>query len=183
MKTGEIYEAEIEHHGRRGRQAGRVLATLVGAAALLVGAFLTWVPGRTGDKLTDRALVQPNFGAQGDLVKAVGGLSILIALVALLGLVDRTGWLTRLAGGAGLVVFVMFGVQAYRFYGHDLGTEADRFGSGTWLVLAGAAVLLFGGFLGARMVRVPVTPRPERPARSTKPRTRTRTRTRAGGAV
>lgn len=155
MATGEIYEAEVDRNGRGGHQAGRVLATLLGAGALVVAAFLDWIPGHAGDKLTDKALVQTTFAAQNDLVKAVGGLCILIALVALVGLVDRTGWLTRLAGAASLVVFVMFGVQAYRFYGHDLGTAAGRLQSGAWLTLAAAVVLLLGGFLGARVVRVP----------------------------
>jgi hypothetical protein len=153
--TDEIYEAEVDRGS--GRQAGRVVATLIGAAALVAGAFLEWIPGGTGDKLTDKALVQTGFAAQSDLIKAVGGLSILIALVALLGLVDRTGWITRLTGAASLVLFVMFGVQAYRFYGHDLGTAADHLRAGAWLTLGAAVVLLIGGFLGSRVVRVPTT--------------------------
>lgn len=161
MTSSEIYEAELER-GQGARQAGRILATLIGAAALLIGAFADWIPGRTGDKFTDKALVQPDFAGQGDLVKAVGGLCILIALVALVGLVDRTGWLTRLAGATSLVVFVMFGVQAYRFFGNDLGTAADHLRIGAWLVLAGAVVLLIGGFLGAKVVRVPTAVEVER---------------------
>jgi hypothetical protein len=154
MTAHEIYEAEVDGN-TAARQAGRIIATLIGAAALIGGAFMTWIPNRTGDKITDKALVQTDFTGQGDLMKAVGGLSILIALVALVGLVDRTGWLTRLAGAASLVVFVMFGVQAYRYYGRGLGTVADNLRPGAWLVLAAAAVLLIGGFLGARVVRVP----------------------------
>lgn len=150
--AGQVYESETG-----GRQAGRVLATLIGAAALVVGAFQHWVPYRTGDKLSVRALVETGFDAQADLVKTVGGLSILIALVALIGLVDRTGWLTRLAGAAALVVFVMFAVQAYRTFGHDLGTAASDAGAGAWLALAAGVVLLAGGFLGARTVSVPAS--------------------------
>ena len=149
----EIYTAEADRNG--GRQAGRVLATLIGAAALVVGAFLGWVPGRTGDELTDKALVQADFAAQHSLVAAVGGVSILIALVALFGLVDRSGWLTRLTGAASLVLFVMFGVQAYRFYGHDFGTAVGDLRPGAWLVLGAAVVLLIGGFLSGGVVRVP----------------------------
>lgn len=153
MTTGRIYEAEVRHDSP-GRQAARVIATLVGAVLLIVGAFLDWVPFRTGDELTDKALVQADFSAQSNIVEAVGGLCVLIALVALIGLADRTGWLTRLAGAAALVLFVMFAVQAYRFFGHDFGTAVGRLQPGPWLVLSAAVVLLAGGFLGGRAVRV-----------------------------
>lgn len=152
MTTGRIYEAEVRRDSPA-RQAGRVIATLVGAALLIIAAFLDWVPFRTGDQLTDKALVQADFTAQSDIVEAVGGLCVLIALVALIGLADRTGWVTRLAGAASLVLFVMFAVQAYRFYGQDFGTAVGRLQSGPWLVLTAAIVLLVGGFLGGRSVR------------------------------
>jgi len=150
------YQAEVETGGH-GRQAWRLLSTLVGAAALVVGAFLDWVASRTGDKLTIKALVQTDFGDRSDIVRTVGGLSILIALVALVGLVDRTGWLTRLAGAAAVVVFVMFAIEAYRFYGSDLGTAVHHLRAGAWLQLGGGFVLLIGGFFGAATVtKVPL---------------------------
>jgi hypothetical protein len=150
----EPYDAEVE--AGPGHQVGRLLATLIGVALLVVGAFLNWAPSHTGDKLTVKALVQPNFGGESDLVRTVGGFAILIALVALIGLVDRTGWLTRLAGAAALVVFVMFGIEAYRFFGHDLGTAVHDVRVGAWLLLIGGVVLLIGGFFGSRtVVKVP----------------------------
>jgi hypothetical protein len=153
----EAYEADVETGGP-GRQVGRLLATLIGVALLVVGAFLPWTPAHTGDKLTVKALVQPDFGAQPDLVRTVGGISILISLVALIGLVDRTGWLTRLAGAAALVVFVMYAVEAYRVFGHDFNTAVHDVRAGAWLLLAGGVVLLIGGFFGARtVVGVPAT--------------------------
>ena len=144
-------EAEIETGGA-GRQVVRLLATLVGAALLVVGAFLDWTPSRTGEKLTIKALVQTNFGGQGDIVKTVGGLGILIGLVALIGLVDRTGWITRLAGAVSLVVFVMFGIEMFRSVGNHLGTAAGDVRLGAWLALAAGLVLLIGGFFGSHVV-------------------------------
>lgn len=150
------YQAEIETGGH-GRQAWRLLLTFVGAGALVVGAFLHWVVFRTGDKLTIKGLVQTDFGGSADIVKTAGGLSILIALVALIGLVDRTGWLTRLAGAAAVVAFVMFAIEVYRFYGNDLGTAAGHLRTGAWLLLGGGLVLLLGGFFGAATVtKVPL---------------------------
>jgi hypothetical protein len=153
----EAYKADVETGGT-GRQLGRLGATLLGVAVTLVAAFTQWIPARTGDKLTVKALVQPNFGPSGDIVKTVGGVSVLIALIALGGLVDRTGWLTRLAGAAGLVVFVLFGIEAYRFYGDDLGTAVQHMHVGAWLLLGGAVVLVLAGILGSHtVVGVPAT--------------------------
>ena len=153
----QVHEAEIETGGA-GRQVGRLLATLVGVALLVVGAFLDWAPSRTGDKLTIKALVQTDLAGQGDLVKTVGGLSILIGLVALIGLVDRTGWITRLAGAASLVVFVMFAIEVFRFVGNHLNTAASDVKLGAWLTLAAGIVLLIGGFFGSHVVTgVPAT--------------------------
>jgi hypothetical protein len=120
----EAYQADVETGGP-GRHLGRLLATLLGVAVTLVAA---------------------------DIVKTAGGLTVLIALVALVGLVDRTGWLTRLAGTAGLVVFVLFGIQCYRFYGHDLGTAAQHMQPGAWLLLVGGVVLLVAGIFGSHVV-------------------------------
>ncbi|HWG26176.1 sugar:proton symporter [Actinospica sp.] len=160
------YEAEVETGGP-GRQVGRLLATLLGVALLVVGAFLDWVPSHTGDKLTIKALVQPDFAGESDLVRTVGGLSVLIALVALAGLVDRTGWLTRLAGAAALAMFVMFAVEAYRVFGHDFNTAVHDVRVGAWLQLVGGVVLLIGGFLGARVVSVPAAvEEPSAPSRT-----------------
>jgi hypothetical protein len=152
-----IREADIETGGT-GRQVLRLLATLVGAALLVVGAFLDWAPSRIGDKLTIKALVQTDLSGQSDIAKTVGGLAILIALVALIGLVDRTGWITRLTGAASLVVFVMFGIELFRVVGNHLGTAAGDVRTGAWLALAAGIVLLIGGFFGSHVVAgVPAT--------------------------
>ncbi|MBR7839129.1 hypothetical protein KDL01_38055 [Actinospica durhamensis] len=163
--TGAAKEAELES-GHPARQVVRMAMTLIGVVALVAGAFVDWVAQRVGDDMSLKALVATGFPARGDFVKTVGALTILIALVGLLALVDRTGWLTRLAGAAALVVFVMFAVQAYRTYGHDMGTAYHHTRAGAWLLLGGGAVLLIGGFFGARVVTVPATVKTERGKRS-----------------
>ncbi|HTJ71799.1 MAG TPA: sugar:proton symporter [Actinospica sp.] len=147
------YETEVETGP--GRQIGRLLATLIGVALLVVSAFTDWTPSLTGDRLDIRALVRADFAAQSDFVRTVGGVSVLIALVALIGLVDRTGWLTRLAGAAALIVFVLYAIEAYRVFGHDFGTAVGDLRTGAWLQFAGGVVLLIGGYLGSRVAVVP----------------------------
>jgi hypothetical protein len=157
----EAYEAEIETGGA-GCQAGRLIATLFGVGALVGAAFLKWTSSVTGDKLTLRALVSTDLGTQSDFMRTVGALSILIGLVAVIGMVDRTGWLTRLAGAAALVVSVMFAIATFRANGNSLGTALhhdSHLGSG--LELVGALVLLIGGFLGSRVVHVAKVAEPE----------------------
>jgi len=136
--------------------SGRVLASVLAVIALVIGAFQGWISLRTGDKLTLHALTGTDFGATTDIVKSVGGLSILIALVAVVALVDPSAWLTRLAGAAAVVVAVMFAVQAYRYYGHDFTTAVHGVRPGFWLELgAGVVLLLAGSFSSRRAVVVP----------------------------
>lgn len=147
-----VYQAEMETGGRV-RQAFRLVLTLIGVAALIVGTFQSWVVFRTGDKLTLRALVETNFGNRSDIIKTVGGLSILIALVALLGLVDRTGWLTRLAGAVAVIVFVMFAIEAFRYYGNSFDSAVHDIRAGAWLLLGGGLVLLLAGLFSSATVK------------------------------
>jgi len=136
--------------------SGRVLASVLAVIALVIGAFQGWTAFRTGDKLTLHALTGNDFGATGDIVKSVGGLSILIALVAVVALVDPSAWLTRLAGAAAVIVAVMFAVEAYRYDGHDFNTLVHNLRPGFWLELgAGVVLLLAGSFNSRRAVVVP----------------------------
>lgn len=165
--AGEVREAEWESD-RTVRQLWRMALTFVGVAALVVSAFVDWAGTLVGDKLTVKALVSTQFHPQNDFVKTAGALAVLVALVALLGLVDRTGWVTRLAGAASLIVFVLFAVQAYRYFGDDASAAFHQSRVGVWLVLGSGVLLLIGGFLGARVVAVPavVESEAEREARA-----------------
>jgi len=134
--------------------SGRVLASVLAVIALVVAAFQGWTSFRTGDKLTLHALTGNDFGATNDIVKSVGGLSILIALVAVVALVDPSAWLTRLAGAAAVVVAVMFAVEAYRRYGHDFDTAVHAVRPGFWLELGAGVVLLLAGSFNSRRTAV-----------------------------
>lgn len=128
---------------RPGFEAGRLVLTLIGGAALIVGAFLDWTRDTAATSLTNRSLFQTDFSTRTDIVKTAGGIAILIGLIAVVGLIDRTGWLTRLAGALGIVMFILFAVEVYRSSQHSLQ-------AGAWLALGGGVVLVLGGMLGPR---------------------------------
>jgi hypothetical protein len=148
MMVQESYPADVRSGYSAGRPA-RTVATLIGAAALVVGAFQHWTTApRTGDTLTLRALVHTDFAAQTDILKTVGGLSVLLGLLALAGLADRTGWLARLAGCAAVVVFFMFAIELFRSSGESASSTVRHAGTGVWLELGGGVLLLFGSLFG-----------------------------------
>jgi hypothetical protein len=128
---------------RPGLEAGRLVLTLLGAAALVVGALLSWTRDTAATSLTARSLVQTDFATRSDIVKTVGGIAILIGILAVVGLIDRTGWLSRLAGALGIVLFVLFAVEVHRSPDHSLQ-------AGVWLALAGGVILIIGGMLTPR---------------------------------
>jgi Ca2+/Na+ antiporter len=102
----------------------RIVLTLIGAAAMIVGAFLKWIHGLTGVQLDARALWRTDFLSTSTFVRTVGFVVIVLGLLAIVGLAPRSGWLTRLAGVLGIVAFVLFTIELYRTPGRPRG--ADR---------------------------------------------------------
>ena len=125
-----------------------MLFTLVGSAGLIVAAFLDWVrpDGLTGTDISYRAFYRTNFSVDATFLRSAGAVSILIGIVAILGLAFRTGWITRLAGALGIIAFALFTITMYR-------ADADipaSLGPGVWFMLGGGIVTLFGGFFATR---------------------------------
>lgn len=121
-----------------GQMAGRILFTLMGAAGLIVGAFMTWVRDLDGVRLGVGALYRRPFEFEPDLVTSVGFVTIVLGLVAVAGLAT-SGWLTRLAGALGIIVFILLLIQ---LYGAGVGILP---GPGPWLVLTGGVIAVVGG--------------------------------------
>jgi hypothetical protein len=124
--------------------AARFVLTALGAAGLIVGAFLHWVLNIDGVRLDDRAVYQTSFISTNTFVRTVGFGAIVLGLLALLGLAFRSGWLSRIAGALGIVGFVLVAIELYRTSG------GQAFQLGAWTCLAGAIVALIGGFFGTR---------------------------------
>jgi hypothetical protein len=153
-----MVQEKVDHARRAGRIRARLVFTLIGAVALVVGAFLDWTSSLAGYRLTLRSLVQNSFYTRSNMLHTVGAVSVLIAIVALLSLLDRTGWLTRLAGLAAVVLFVMFAIQVFRHHGQHFGAAYDALRAGAWCQLGGGVVLLFGGLIRYRRKRGRVAP-------------------------
>jgi hypothetical protein len=118
--------------------AGRVLLTLVGAAGLITGAFMQWINGLRGMSLNIRALYQQAFVSSGHPPVTVGVLLLVIGAAAVVG-IATSGWLTRLAGSLGILIFILLWIQLYM-----AGAKALP-GPGTWLVAAGGIVSAIAG--------------------------------------
>jgi hypothetical protein len=121
-----------------GAMAGRVLLTLIGASGLVVGAFMEWVRGVRGMNLSIEALYSRELAQRADIPATVGFVALVIGIVAIVGLATG-GWLTRLAGALGIVVFVLLIIQLY------LGDTQLLPGPGPWLILTGGMVAAVGG--------------------------------------
>jgi len=121
----------------------RILLTVLGAAGLIVGAFLNWTRNLQGTHVSWRSVYQDSFGGTDNIVQSIGGISILIGLVALLGLADASGWLVRLAGAVGIVGSVLFIIQVERSADHGLQI-------GLWFSLIGSILCVASGLTGYR---------------------------------
>jgi len=123
--------------------AARLLFTALGAAGLIIGSFLEWTRDTVGTDLSLHALYQHSIGRSPNTVMSLGGAAIGLGLLALLGLADVTGWLTRLAGAVALVGLVLVSIQIHQSSDHGLQ-------AGLWLAVAGSVACVAGGLSGGR---------------------------------
>jgi len=132
-----------------GSLALRMILTLVGAAGMIVGAFLVWIreASAKGIDIGDRAFIQTNINLHADFVKSVGFAFIVLGLVAIVGMAPRSGWLTSFAGALAIGGFVLLAIQLNRAPATSFPSSV---GVGAWLALAGGVVALIGGFFGTR---------------------------------
>jgi hypothetical protein len=127
--------------------AARILVTLIGAAAMIVSAFLDWISTRSGVDLGISVLWHTNLHTGRYFFTTVGFAAIALGLVAIVGLAPRTGVVTRLAGVLGIVLFVLFVITVYRAPGNfDIGALKI----GPWVLLVGSVIALVGGLIGSR---------------------------------
>ena len=128
-----------------GSMLGRVILTLFGAALLIVGAMLDWVNGIAGTSMSWEAFYRTTLSGGSRFITSAGAIVIGVAILSLIGLATRGGWLIRLGGALGIVAFVLILIQAIRA---DVVNAVDDLQVGLWLILAGGVVTVIGGFLG-----------------------------------
>jgi hypothetical protein len=135
----------------------RMVLTVIGGAAMIIGAFLSWIqaPAPPGTSTAGTSMstsifysTEDPFGAS--FFASAGFVAIVLGVVALLGLAFRTGFLTRVAGALGILAIVLYGVTLYRV--PDAGLGLGDIGLGAWVVLVGGLLALIGGFMGTRTV-------------------------------
>src|SRR5438094_6973489 len=134
----------------------RIVLTLLGAAGMIVGAFLRWIHGITGVQLDARALWRTEFLNTSTFVRTAGFVVIVLGLLAIVGLAPRGGWLTRLAGVLGIVAFVLFTIELDRTPGRQFPDPGAWVGA--WTALSGSIIAMIAGFFGTRRVLVSTKP-------------------------
>lgn len=129
-----------------GGVAGRILLTLLGAAGMIVGAFVPWIRGSETTGVDRQFSVFFSTGAgESGFITSAGFVLIVLAVLALLGLAFRVGWLTSLAGALGLLAMVLFVITVLRS-----GGGIGDLSFGTWLSVVGSILALIAGILGSR---------------------------------
>lgn len=132
-----MHHAATSRYGSTGVTA-RILLTGLGAAGLIVGAFLNWTRDAQGTHVSWHAVYQDTFGATNTITQSVGGASILLGLLAVLGLADASGWLVRFAGAIGIIGTVLVIIQIQSSSDHTMQT-------GLWFALVGSVLCVMGG--------------------------------------
>ncbi len=131
-----------------GGVAARIVLTILGAAGMIIGAFLSWIAGERAVRGVDfefSVFYSTEVGGESGLVSSAGFILIILGLIALLGLAFRVGWLTSLAGALGLLAVILFAVSVYR----EGGSIGDL-GIGAWICAIGSLVTLVAGWFGGR---------------------------------
>jgi hypothetical protein len=143
-----VYTAPVARRGFVGYASlgVRVVLTLVGAAGLVISAFMNWIKDVNGVDLSVRTLWQDNAvqAKTSTFVETIGFAVIVLGLIAIIGLTTRFGWLTRLAGAVAIAGFVLFAIHVYR-----ANLTVSDIQVGAWVALAGGIVAVVAGFFGS----------------------------------
>ncbi len=139
---------------------GRAALSLIGAAAMIAGSFLVWLrsPSYTGVKLNHRIYYKfylahnnhVNPLSHSKFVTSAGIVTIVLGVVAILGLFPSRGWLTSVAGILAIIAIVLFAVVVKGANVHPKLHIRKEIGVGAVVVLVGGVLALIGGFVGAR---------------------------------
>jgi hypothetical protein len=128
----------------------RLFYTALGAAGLIFGAFQHWTRHLDGTELPWGGLSQDTINPPDNAMRTLGAAAIALGLLAVAGLADASGMLTRIAGSLGIVGVVLFIIQVERSPYHNVEI-------GVWIGLAGSILCVVAG-MKAERVRLPRVP-------------------------
>jgi hypothetical protein len=148
-------ERIIEERRAGGGLAGRLIFGVVGALGMIVGPFLPWISGQRGTEVEFRALFSSEGGADAGFVASAGFGLLVLGVLALIGLVFRSGWLTSLASAVGLAAMILVAFGRFRGEGGGLGD----LGIGWWIGAVGSLLALIASMFATRTKVVEVRER------------------------
>ncbi len=129
--------------------AWRVGLSLVGGIALIVSAFTPWGFHHRAYRIGADVLVTSKATVHASFFTSIGLVTLLLGILALVGLLPRRGWLTTAAGIGGAIVAIEFLLT------HEVRAEFSRgqldFG---WYLLLLGLVAIPAAFVGTRPARV-----------------------------
>jgi hypothetical protein len=140
-----------------GGLAARLILGIIGAAGMIIGPFLDWAPGVPGTSIEFRAFFSTEVSGEAGFAVSAGFALVVLGVLALVGLAFRSGWLTSLAAGLGLLAAVLIVVTVYRSPG-EAGIGDLRLGF--WLAAIGSLLALIASMLGAGRKVTAVRSRP-----------------------
>lgn len=143
--------------GPGGGLVARLILGIVGAAGMIIGPFLDWAPGVSGTSIEFKAFFSTQVAGQAGFAASVGFTLVVLGALALLGLAFRSGWLTSLAAGLGLLACILLVVTVYRSPG-EAGIGDLRIGF--WIAAIGSILALVASMFGAGQRATAVRSRP-----------------------
>jgi hypothetical protein len=133
----------------------RLILGILGAAGMIVGAFLAWVGDVPGTEIEFRLFFSTEAQGNAGFAVSAGFALIVLGVLALVGLAFRSGWLTSLAAGLGVLAMVLIAITAYRAGGNLGDLEI-----GYWIAAIGSILALVASMFGAGRKVTAVRSRP-----------------------
>ena len=140
-----------------GGLAARLILGLIGVAGMIIGPFLSWAEGVAGTKVEFRAFFSTDVAGEAGFAASAGFTLLILGVIALVGLAFKSGWLTSLAAGLGLLACILFVVTVYR---SPADVDIGILEIGFWLAAVGSLLALIASMFGAGRRATAVRSRP-----------------------
>jgi hypothetical protein len=139
-----------------GGLAARLILGIIGAAGMIIGPFLDWADGVAGTQVQFRAFFSTEATGEAGFTASAGFTVLILGVIALVGLAFKSGWLTSLAAGLGVLACVLIVITVLRVEGGSIGALAIGF----WIAAIGSVLALLASMFGAGRRATAVRSRP-----------------------